>query len=230
MSGNTSGGLIGKVHLRGLGDALAPGRFQCGASDAALTPDGRVVVVLFRCYDFASGDGFASLRTVRADSLRVPGATVHVSPLMDLVDGPIGNMEGVHAFASGGGGGNDGAVGVLMVATTTCRRQRFTKSSSSSARAALPTNPSRRAPPPPPPRCWATWNAAAVTVRRCRRRCASVQGRAVGRGEAGREGRGVNRLVRRGNRARRDRVDRRTAAVGGGRAARAIGTSLLLPR
>ena len=116
MSGNTSGGLIGKVHLRGLGDALAPGRFQCSASDAALTPDGRVVVVLFRCFDFASGDGFASLRTVRADSLRVPGATVHVSPLMDLVDGPIGNMEGVHAFAlSGGGGGNDGAVGVLMV-------------------------------------------------------------------------------------------------------------------
>ena len=109
------GGLIGKVHLRGLGDALAPGRFQCGASDAALTPNGRIVVVLFRCYDFASGDGFASLRTVRADSLRVPGATVHVSPLMDLVEWPIGNVEGVHAFASGGGGGNDGAVGVLMV-------------------------------------------------------------------------------------------------------------------
>ena len=114
-AGGSSGGLIGKVHLRGLGDALAPGRFQCGASDAALTPDGRVVVVLFRCYDFASGDGFASLRTVRADSLRVPGATVHVSPLMDLVEWPIGNVEGVHAFASGGGGGNDGAVGVLMV-------------------------------------------------------------------------------------------------------------------
>ena len=92
-----------------MGDALAPGRFQCGASDAALTPDGRVVVVLFRCYDFASGDKFVSLRTVRADSLRVPGATVHVSPLMDLVEWPIGNMEGVHAFIAGGGGGGGGS-------------------------------------------------------------------------------------------------------------------------
>ena len=109
-------GLIGKVYLRGVGDALAPGRFQCGASDATLTPDGSIVVVLFRCYDFATGDHVASLRTVRADSLRVPGATVHVSPLMDWDGGPIGNMEGVHAFTPGGGGGDGGdAVGVLMV-------------------------------------------------------------------------------------------------------------------
>ena len=33
---------------------------------------------------------------------------------MDWDDGPIGNMEGVHAFESGGRG-DDGAVGVLMV-------------------------------------------------------------------------------------------------------------------
>ena len=113
-SASTGGGglgLIGKLYLRGLGDALAPGRFQCGASDATLTPDGSIVVVLFHCYDFVTGDHVASLRTVRADSLRVPGATVHVSPLMDWDDGPIGNMEGVHAFKLG----NDGAIGVLMV-------------------------------------------------------------------------------------------------------------------
>ena len=114
-SASTGGGglgLIGKVYLRGLGDALAPGRFQCGASDATLTPDGSIVMVLFHCYDFVTGDHVASLRTVRADSLRVPGATVHVSPLLDWDDGPIGNMEGVHAFESGR---NDGAMGVLMV-------------------------------------------------------------------------------------------------------------------
>ena len=113
-SASTGGGglgLIGKVYLRGLGDALAPGRFQCGASDATLTPDGSIVMVLFHCYDFVTGDHVASLRTVRADSLRVPGATVHVSPLLDWDDRPIGNMEGVHAFKSG----NDGAIGVLMV-------------------------------------------------------------------------------------------------------------------
>ena len=68
-------------------------------------------MVLFHCYDFVTGDHVASLRTVRADSLRVPGATVHVSPLLDWDDGPIGNMEGVHAFNLG----NDGAIGVLMV-------------------------------------------------------------------------------------------------------------------
>lgn len=117
FSGGGGLGLIGKVYLRGVGDALAPGRFQCGASDATLTPDGSIVMVLFRCYDFATGDHVASLRTVRADSLRVPGATVHVSPLMDWDGGPIGNVEGVHAFTPGGGGGGGGgdAVGVLMV-------------------------------------------------------------------------------------------------------------------
>ena len=35
---------------------------------------------------------------------------------MDWDGGPIGNMEGVHAFTPGGqGGGDDGAIGVLMV-------------------------------------------------------------------------------------------------------------------
>ena len=113
-SASTGGGglgLIGKVYLRGLGTRWRPDDFQCGASDATLTPDGSIVMVLFHCYDFATADHVASLRTVRADSLRVPGATVHVSPLLDWDDGPIGNMEGVHAFESG----NDGAIGVLMV-------------------------------------------------------------------------------------------------------------------
>jgi hypothetical protein len=49
-------GVLGTVTLTGLGDDLASGRFQCGASDATVTPDGSIVIVLFHCYDFATGD------------------------------------------------------------------------------------------------------------------------------------------------------------------------------
>ena len=52
----------------------------------------------------------SSLRTVKADWLRVPDTKTAVSPLMDWTD-PLGNMEGVHAFSVG----DANAVGVLMV-------------------------------------------------------------------------------------------------------------------
>lgn len=103
-------GVLGTVSLTGLGDDLAPGRFQCGASDATVTPDGSIVIVLFHCYDFTTGDHVSSLRTVKADWLRVPDTKTAVSPLMDWTD-PLGNMEGVHAFSVG----DANAVGVLMV-------------------------------------------------------------------------------------------------------------------